>query len=263
MAGEHILRSGSARVVVDAGDGGRITSLEVAGVELLGGVGEEVLEHGSFVMAPWAGRIRDGRLHVDGVEHRLPTVRTHPHAGHGLVVDRPWDVESSSAGRVVLRADLDGRWPWSGHVRQEIRLAGDRLEQRVEVHSAGGRFPATVGWHPWFRREIDGVPAEYPIPARGMLRRDTAGIPDGTVVAVPPGPWDDCFTGVAWPVVVRWPGVRTLMIRADVDFVVVYDQRSPAFCIEPQSGPPDGPNTVPWLVGPDEPLVATTVWAWA
>ena len=138
---------------VDPLDGGRITSLAVDGVELLGGVGTGVIEHGSFVMVPWAGRIRDGVLRVDGVEHHLPTDRTHPHAGHGLVMDRPWDVVAEAGSSLSIRCDLDSRWPFPGHVVQEFRLSADRLEQRIEVHASdGAAFPATVGWHPWFRQ---------------------------------------------------------------------------------------------------------------
>lgn len=260
----HVLRAERAQVVVDPADGGRITSLQIDGVELLGGVGAGVIEHGSFVMVPWAGRIRDGVLRVDGVEHRLPTDRTHPHAGHGLVMDRPWEVLEATGDRLLLRCDLDGRWPFPGHVVQEIRLAADQLSQRVEVHAQGAAFPATVGWHPWFRRVLgSGEVAELAFEAEGMLRRDAAGIPSGEVVAVPRGPWDDCFTGVRWPMTITWPGALTLEISSDAPFAVVYDERDEAFCVEPQSGPPDGPNTAPVMVGPDVPLVASTVWAWA
>ena len=140
------LRAGPAAVNVDPLDGGRITSLAVDGVELLGGVGTGVIEHGSFVMVPWAGRIRDGVLRVDGVEHHLPTDRTHPHAGHGLVMDRPWDVVAEAGSSLSIRCDLDSRWPFPGHVVQEFRLSADRLEQRIEVHASdGAAFPATVG----------------------------------------------------------------------------------------------------------------------
>jgi aldose 1-epimerase len=257
------LQAGLARVVVDPLDGGRITSLAVDGVELLGGVGTGVIEHGSFVMVPWAGRIRDGVLRVGGVEHHLPTDRTHPHAGHGLVMDRRWDMVSVSGDALTIRCDLDARWPFRGHVVQELRLAADDLEQRIEVHAAGPAFPATVGWHPWFRRVLgSGSAAELDFTAGGMLARDAAGIPGGDVVPVPPGPWDDCFTGVQWPMTIAWPGALTLRITADVDFVVVYDEIDRAFCVEPQSGPPDGPNTSPRMVRPGEPLVASTVWAW-
>ncbi|HEX6886899.1 MAG TPA: hypothetical protein VF143_02235 [Candidatus Nanopelagicales bacterium] len=259
----HRLAAGGVTVVVDPADGARLTSLAVGDVELLGGVGTQVLEHGSFVMAPWAGRIRGGLLRVGSAEHQLPTVRTHPHAGHGLVVDRPWQVLEASGQHLVLRCELDGRWPFPGHVRQELRLGDRHLDQQVEVHALADPFPATVGWHPWFRRVLhSGSVAELSFAAAGMLLRDAAGIPSGEVVAVPPGPWDDCFTGVRWPMTVTWPGALALDVSADVEFAVVYDERTPAFCVEPQSGPPDGPNTQPRMVLPEAPLVASMRWAW-
>lgn len=262
----HELRSlwsGPARVTVDATDGGRMTSLEIDGVELLGGTGSGVIEHGSFVMAPWAGRIRNGLLRVGGAGHRLPTDRTHPHAGHGLVMDRPWTVLDAGAERLRVGCALDRRWPFPGHVLQEFQLADTHLDQRIELHARGPEFPATVGWHPWFRRVLaPGSVAELRFVADGMLVRDRDGIPDGRVAAVPPGPWDDCFTGVHWPMTIVWPDVLSLRISSDVGFAVVYDEPAEAFCVEPQSGPPDGPNTSPGMVQPGAPLVASMRWAW-
>ncbi len=258
-----VVTAGRARAVLDTEAGGRIVSLEVAGRQLLASSGSSVVEHGSFVMAPWAGRIRDGALHIDGRTYRLPTDRTHPHAGHGLVMDRPWRVLDAGDDRVRLRCDLDDRWPFTGHVIQDIAVRPDGLQQRVEVHADAHPFPATVGWHPWFRRELgDGPVARLAFEADGMLRRDPAGIPDGTVVTVPPGPWDDCFTGVHWPVLIAWPGQLELRITANTDYLVVYDERPGAFCVEPQSGPPDGPNTAPVLARPGAPVTADTMWTW-
>ena len=183
------LTAGRASAVVDPQSGGRMISLQVAGRELLADSGRSVVEHGSFVMAPWAGRIRDGALCHGGRTYRLPTDRTHPHAGHGLVMDRPWQLLDAGDDRVVLRRDLDGRWPFGGHVLQEIAIRPDGLAQRVEVHADEQPFPVSIGWHPWFPRVIgDGAPARLAFDAAGMLRRDAAGIADGSVVDVPEGP---------------------------------------------------------------------------
>lgn len=258
-----VLTAGDARAVVDDEAGGRITSLRIAGRELLAVSGTSVVEHGSFVMAPWAGRIRDGILHLGGQTYRLPTDRTHPHAGHGLVMDRPWHVLQADPDCVRLRCDLDARWPFAGHVVHDISVGSDRLRQRVEVHADREPFPVTIGWHPWFVRRIgDGPPARLVFTADGMLQRDSSGVPDGTVVPVPPGPWDDCFTGVRWPVRITWPGELELEVTADTGYLVVYDERPDAFCVEPQSGPPDSPNTAPVYAKPGAPVVAETVWVW-
>lgn len=257
------LEVGQTRVRVDPADGGRLVSLRVAGLELLASGGPSVVEHGSFVMAPWAGRIRDGLLRFGGSEYRLPTDRTHPHAGHGLVMDRPWRVLDAERGRLSLRCDLDARWPFPGHVVQDIVLGEAGLSQRVEVHAEEQPFPATIGWHPWFPRSIDGgPPATLEFQADGMLRRDPAGIPDGTLAPIPEGPWDDCFAGVRWPALITWPGQVALRITADTGYLVVYDERPGEFCVEPQSGPPDGPNTAPLLARPGAPVVAQTDWSW-
>jgi galactose mutarotase-like enzyme len=62
---------------------------------------------GSFVMAPWVGRLRDARLDYGGSEHRF-TANAGPHALHGLVTERPWQV----TGDGELSIDLDDPWPW-------------------------------------------------------------------------------------------------------------------------------------------------------
>lgn len=257
------LRSVGAAVEVDPADGGRITSLSIGGIELLGGIGSGDFEYGSFLMAPWAGRIRDGRLSVDGHEHQLPVDRLPPHAGLGLVLDRPWEVQHADDTHLRMRTDLGGRWPYRGYVLQDLSLEPDRLTLAAEILSVDEAFPATVGWHPWFRRHLaQGGAAELDFAAEGMLLRDDTGIPSGEVIAVPPGPWDDCFVGVRWPVRITWPGSLTLTITSDQDHMVVFNERPEAFCVEPQSGPPDGPNTAPVLVLPGTPLAATTTWSW-
>ena len=46
------------------------------------------LGEGSFIMAPWVNRIRDGRLVAPDGIHNLP-ISDPPHAIHGLVRQRP------------------------------------------------------------------------------------------------------------------------------------------------------------------------------
>jgi aldose 1-epimerase len=264
VAERHTLEVGDASVEVDVADGGRLVSLRVEGHQLLGGVGARDYEHGSFLMAPWAGRIRNGLLVVGERVHRLSVDRLPPHAGLGLVLDRPWRATIVEPTRLQMRVDLDDRWPLPGFVVQDLSLEPGHLRLRAEVHAVSGAFPATVGWHPWFRRHLDvGGGAELDFTAHGMLARDETGMPTGDLVTVPPGPWDDCFVGVQWPVRIAWPGALTLSIESDQDHVVVFTERSEGFCVEPQSGPPDGPNTMPTMVAPGAPLRASTTWSWS
>jgi aldose 1-epimerase len=258
------LRSGEAAMQLDLDAGGRITQFAVGGVELLAHVDVASPFHwGSFVMAPWAGRVRNGRFTLDGREHHLP-VNWGPHAIHGTVVDRPWWVADLTGSSAVIDCPLDDRWPWRGYVRQVLRLGDSIAEFRVEVHADDHAFPATVGWHPWFRRRLvpDGAPVEVHLDAESMLVRDSTGIPTGERGPVAPQPWDDCFDGVRWPITLTWPDALSLAISGDTRYGVVYTEPLDALCVEPQTGPPDAFNLEPFLVRPGDPLAATMTWAW-
>ena len=76
----------------------------------------------------------------------------------------------------------------------------------------------------------------------------------------PPGPWDDCFTDLSGPPVVRWPGALELTIESDCPCVVVYDETAEAVCVEPQSGPPDALNHAPAVAEPGHPVVVHSTW---
>jgi aldose 1-epimerase len=63
-------------------------------------------------------------------------------------------------------------------------------------------------------------------------------------------------------VTLTWPGRLALTVASRERWVVVYDEQEEAVCVEPQTGPPNGLNTLPRLVTPLEPLEATTTWTW-
>ena len=93
-----------------------------------------------------------------------------------------------------------------------------------------------------------------------MYVRDADGIAVPEKVAPPAGPWDDCFTDLSGPPVLRWPGALGVVIESDCRFVVVYDEPADAICIEPQSGPPDALNHGPELAEPGRPVVVHSTW---
>lgn len=234
----------TASVTIDHEHGGRLSSLIVGGHELLVGPGADVdaaTGWGCYPMIPYAGRIRQGRFDFDGRRHDVP-VTMPPHAIHGTTHLRPW----TSTGPGQLRTDLGPDWPWAGHAEQHVELGADRLDLLIRVHADAENteaMPVTAGWHPWFRRSLGGADVEITVPAEAMWRRDAEGIPDGTLVDPPAGPWDDCFTALIGPVELHWPGVLHLWIESDCEHVVVYDEQAGAVCVEPQSAPPDAHNS--------------------
>ena len=70
----------------DPDDGGRLTSFRVGDHELLVPHGKDIFHFGSFVVAPWVGRLRDASLNY---QRRAASVRRQQRAarlaraGHG------------------------------------------------------------------------------------------------------------------------------------------------------------------------------------
>lgn len=253
--------SDSAELVLDLDAGCRLASLRVLGHELL--VTEPIeqpaaLTWGAFPMAPWAGRTRRGRFTFRGVEHTLP-VNLGEHAVHGTVFDRPWEPVSD----VAFETDLGESWPFPGSVRHEVELGEEGVELRLEVRAEAGPMPATCGWHPWFRRVVAGSAGRPVIEADYMLQRDHEGVATRRRVEPPPGPWDDCLGGLHEPPRVAWPGVLSVEVRSTCEYVVVFDERTEAICVEPQTAPPDSLNHDPLVVTPGRPLTARSTWAWS
>lgn len=259
---EAELSAGAATVVIDAEHGGRLSSLRVDDLELLIGEVNDPLEWGCFPMAPFAGRVRDGRFRFAGHEHQLE-LNLPPHAHAGTVYDLAWKVEHAEPTDAVLSTDLGDGWPFRGRVVHRIRLGERSLELRLEVWADDEPFPASCGWHPWWRRQLSrGAPLKLAFDAGAMWAKCPDGIPSGELVSPTPGPWDDCFTDLAGPPVLRWEGALELRVETTCMDVVVFDERPYATCVEPQTGPPDALRLTPVLVEPGLPLVAEATFAW-
>jgi galactose mutarotase-like enzyme len=257
--------AGPATVTVDPADGCRLGSFTVDGQELLAHYSDSATGHGMFPMAPYAGRVRDGRFTFHGRSYQLP-IANPPNAIHGTVHDRPWDDDGAGAWRI----DLGERWPLGGWARHRIDLDERRLRVELEVHAGERRMPVTCGWHPWWRRRLEtgAADASIELDAATLLPRGGDGLPTGDRVPAPAldegGPWDDCFTDLRRPPVVRWPGGPALTITSSAEYAVVFTEREPAVCVEPQSGPPDAFNIGGAAsVEPGDALVVWAEFAWS
>jgi aldose 1-epimerase len=270
-----ILEQGPARVELEAALGARLASLVVAGHELLVGPEPDPMTWGCYPMAPWAGRVRHGRFCLDGEEHQLP-VTLGPHAIHGTAYVVPWRCEPEPLGedgpgggaRVTLAVELgpDRSWPFPARLEQRVWLTPDRLRLDLRLISLarerGQRMPAMVGWHPWFQRRLGRAEVTLDIEAATMYERDESSIPTGRLVAPPPPPWDDCFTGLRRGPDLRWPDVLELQLRSSCDHWVIYTHPERAICVEPQTAAPDAFNRRPLLLGPGESLDAWFELTW-
>ncbi len=270
-----------ATAEIDLRHGGRVASLRLDGIELLVTRGSSDLDWGAYPMAPWAGRLDQGRFTFRGRTHRLP-LSLPPHAIHGTVWNRPWASIDQAPNQATLESDLGPDWPFPGLARQRIALDPDGLTLDLSIEAEHEPMPAILGWHPWFARgqavrdEPAGtVPVEIDLRAGAMLLRGPDGLPTGQLVEPPPPPWDDAFVHLSAPPLVRWAGVAEVEVRATVRGLaptdeavpapvwVVYTEHSSGVCVEPQSGPPNGFNSGQFaIVEPGRPLVLSIRLAW-
>lgn len=240
-------------------DGGKLASFKVGDLELLVTLGDKVTRWGSFPMVPWCGRLQHGRLAHDGVVHRFPLSKP-PHAIHGLAHTQPW----TRLDDHTIRTDLVDPWPFGGYALQRFDLTETSFTTTLEVHATGVAIPAMAGWHPWFARRLDrGGEAELTFEAAAVYVTDDEMIPTGVLVPPPPGPWDHCFTNLSRSPTIRWPGALSLDITSAFDHWVIFTEPDDAFCVEPQSGPPNEPNTPrARLAEPGRPLRGSMTWTW-
>jgi len=163
------LAAGDVEVLVDLDAGARAIDWTVGGVALLARRGAAPEEHGMYPMAPWAGRLRGNSVTWAGQVHPLP-VTFEGWAMHGTGLAQSARVIDLSQGggvaRLLARVDDHPGWPWPMAVDIGWEVGPREVTTTIAVHALTEAFPAVVGWHPWFRRQLDsGGPLQWSIEA--------------------------------------------------------------------------------------------------
>ena len=229
-------------VEVDLHHGGRISSLKWKDLEFALPYREDPMTWGWFAMVPWAGRIDRGIIKdAAGTEFVLPTHWDPPHAEHGYGFVSSWESISHNASRLEIPV------PYApAYAEQAIEVSGNTMMWSLNYFANGCTLPAWIGFHPWLPRRFDNHEAELIFTPEKMLLRGEDGIPTGNLVDIPPQPndwgWDDAFSGVTNPPIVRWGNIAQLEITSSVPWWVVYNEDPLSICVEPQTAPPDAAN---------------------
>lgn len=258
------ISAGDIRITFDAALGGRADSWTITRdghpLELLTRHSDVPIDHGMYAMAPWAGRISGNAVGA----HLMPATFG-PWAIHGTSLWGPAMVVRSEATSITFHQSLGG-WPFAGSVQTEWSIAGNAVTASITVRSEHDDFPATVGWHPWFPRELAGVAAVVDLPATEQLVKGDNVLPTGERVpfSAAYGTFDDAFIVPTGRASIAWPDVARIDVESTEPWFVLFDQLPNAVCIEPQSGPPDGlhssPHWEPFIVAPERPLTFSTTW---
>ncbi len=221
-----VLDNGRVLATIDPSRGARLSSLVIDGHELLG-------PDGCFPMVPWAGRIRDGLLTIDGISHQLPLSKD-GNAIHGLGRDVAWE----RTGGGSYSCELGAPWPTSGVATLDYELTAGGIRTTLSWDD-GTELPCSIGLHPWFRRRLEvGGDVDLSFSPDVMVERGDDGLPTGQLVPPSDGPWDDCFRVDGAPVL-TWPDALTVTLTASSPWWVVYDMPHDTVCVEPQTAPAD------------------------
>lgn len=232
-----LLRNDRVQATIDPTRGARLVSLVLDGHEILGHAADPSVDpaiaDGCFPMVPWAGRVRGGRLEIDGETFQLPQV-DHGNALHGLGHDEVWE----PVGEGSYELPIGTPWPTEGVASLTYTLLDNGL--RVELAwDDDTEAPCSMGLHPWFQQQlVTGQTLEPTLQPTTMVERGEDGLPTGRLVEPSPGPWDDCFRMGSAPVL-TWPGALEVTLSSSAQWWVVYDQPVGTTCVEPQTAPPD------------------------
>src|SRR5213593_1054711 len=120
--------------------------------------GRELLADGDFggkVLAPWPGRLRDGRYRFDGAQHRTPrTERERRNALHGLTTERRWREIRSSPRHLTLAYDLrpEYGYPFSLALEVVYELLPGGVAATLRATNVGDTpAPFGAGLHPYLK----------------------------------------------------------------------------------------------------------------
>lgn len=277
------LGEGDASCAVDTEAGGRLSSLVLAGRERLltkpaTGV-ETSFAWGSFLMAPFVGRITEALVNWNGRTAGLPR-NDGRQAIHGAVFDRSWQVAAQTPTSATITCEFDpARWPFRGSMIQRVTMAQGKLSLEAEV-VAEEAMPAAIGWHPWFASGGDDLRVE--VLADSVLELAPNLTPTGALLAVDDRTdlrgrpkmsgrrLDDVYAVVQSPAIVEWPDlVLTLAFGGPVGSAVVC-RHAEAVCVEPSTAWPDSirlsqngrSDTGLVSLAAGERLTASTTWTW-
>lgn len=254
----------SARVAIASGahqaefapdGGGRLTRLSTGGhdwivpLTAIGWPAAQWPRAGSYPLAPYANRIRDGVFVFNGARHALQSVPGRPHAIHGAGLYQAWRVRNHAADSVDLVLEQPAGvlgWPWPFECVQRYRLDARGLSVALAIVNQGDTpMPFGLGLHPYFtaqrvtlhaRRlwptDADGLPAGSQVGHVRELRRSAEGC--DTYLSQ----WEGRAT-------LHWPDGHQLALHADPAFahLVVYTAPGSGFlCVEPVTNVADAFN---------------------
>ena len=209
----------------------------------------------SFVMAPWANRIKNGKF--DCTKGNFNLLASNPfviqHAIHGTAIFSEWNLVNAKDTSVVISTDLADPWPFKGKVELKIYLDGASLNQELLITNNDTEImPFSMGWHPWFNKYLGTEEVELIFDAKYKWETTSDDIPTSKKVITDeilkakkgfspkPGTLNECYRlQDKTNAYLKWPEL-TLKIQSSSEcgHLMVYTPNNPLdhlLCVEPQT----------------------------
>lgn len=226
-------------IAIDLDQGARLASVQWLDMQFAVPFRGQDLTWGWFSMVPFAGRIKGGIIKdTKGNKYQLPNNFDPPHALIGYGAQSSW--EDIGGGRQFLELPS----PFNGAtVTQSYEILDNAIRWSLDYEANGCDLPVTLGFHPWFAREIGkGDSAKLLFAANKMFKRGDDYLPTGEIITPTQPPWDDTFMEIKGVPEIIWPGAARLTMECDTSYWMVYSQDEDGICIEPVTAPPDAQN---------------------
>jgi aldose 1-epimerase len=220
----------------------------------------------SFIMLPWANRLRDARFRFRGKDYPLQPSSSDGTAIHGVVRKLPWRVVSADEEHVRLIFDSalhEGlNFPFEFSAEAQFQLQGEDFVLRLRLTNEDQQpMPAGFGHHPYFliapESPANRVQLEIPYDLQYTLHN---ALPDAPPHAVAPqsdyrllkpldeASHDDLFSGRQSERVMRlhypqWAIDLQFLSDPIFEHVLLFaPPEKPFFALEPQTNANDGFN---------------------
>lgn len=204
---------------------------------------------GSYPLAPYSNRIRDGVFTFNGARHALESVPGRPQAIHGAGLFQPWQVRNHTPDSIDLVLNQPAGvlgWPWPFECVQRYRLDARGLSLSLSLINQGDSpMPCGLGIHPYFTVE------RVALNARRLWPADADGLPTGSrvkhvrEVRRSAEGCDTYLSQWAGRATLHWADGHELALHADPAFahLVVYTAPGSDFlCVEPVTNVADAFN---------------------
>ena len=226
-------------IAIDLDQGARLASVQWRDMQFAVPFRGQTLTWGWFSMVPFAGRIRDGIIKDSkGNKYQLPNNFDPPHALIGYGATSSWEDLGNGAQYLELPSPFDGAF-----ITQRYEILDNAIRWSLDYEANGSDLPVTLGFHPWFARDIGkGETAEIIFKANKMFKRGEDYLPTGELISPTPPPWDDTFIEVIGTPQIIWPGAARLTMEFDTPYFMLYSQDEGGICFEPVTAPPDAQN---------------------